>query len=58
MSSSTNLGADDLIVEPIAEAVVMYDNLLEELRKFMVSDKERTGPHKIEDRSKSLPRPS
>ncbi|CAD0088287.1 unnamed protein product [Aureobasidium mustum] len=37
MSTSTKLGADDLIVEPIAEAVAMYDDLLEELRKFMAT---------------------
>ena len=30
--------ADDIIVEPIEEAVAIYDKLLKELRKFMVSD--------------------
>lgn len=38
MSATTNLGAGDLIIEPIAEAVAMYDDLLEQLREFMVSD--------------------
>lgn len=30
--------ADDVIVEPIEEAVAIYENLLKELYKFMVSD--------------------
>ncbi|KAI4735170.1 hypothetical protein E4T50_14302 [Aureobasidium sp. EXF-12298] len=35
MSATTKLGAGDLIVEPIAEAVALYDDLLEQLREFM-----------------------
>jgi len=30
--------ADDIIVEPIEEAVAIYDKLLKELHKFIVSD--------------------
>ncbi|KAH0268426.1 hypothetical protein KCU91_g9416, partial [Aureobasidium melanogenum] len=39
MSATTNLGAGDLIIEPIAEAVAMYDDLLEQLREFMATRK-------------------
>lgn len=42
MSVTTELGAGDLIVEPIAEAVALYDDLLEQLREFMVSDLRHT----------------
>ncbi|KAG9568742.1 hypothetical protein KCU79_g2131, partial [Aureobasidium melanogenum] len=38
MSATTKLGAGDLIVEPIAEAVALYDDLLEQLREFMPSE--------------------
>ncbi|KAG9604316.1 hypothetical protein KCU77_g1392, partial [Aureobasidium melanogenum] len=40
MSATTKLGAGDLIVEPIAEAVAMYDDLLEQLREFMTSHRD------------------
>ncbi|KAG9603533.1 hypothetical protein KCU77_g1785, partial [Aureobasidium melanogenum] len=39
MSATTKLGAGDLIVEPIAEAVALYDDLLEQLREFMATHK-------------------
>ncbi|KAH0340533.1 hypothetical protein KCU81_g6787, partial [Aureobasidium melanogenum] len=35
MSLTTSLDAGDLIIEPISEAVAMYDDLLEQLREFM-----------------------
>lgn len=41
MSTTTKLGANDLIVEPIAEAVAIYDDLLAHLREFVVSEFER-----------------
>ncbi|KAG9653323.1 hypothetical protein KCU64_g7963, partial [Aureobasidium melanogenum] len=37
MSATTKSGAGDLIVEPIAEAVALYDELLEQLREFMAT---------------------
>jgi hypothetical protein len=37
MRGHANAATDDLIVEPIEEAVALYDNLLKELHKFMVS---------------------
>jgi hypothetical protein len=37
MRGPANAATDDLIVEPIEEAVAMYDNLLKELQMFMVS---------------------
>jgi hypothetical protein len=37
MRGPTKPATDDLIVEPIEEAVALYDNLLKELHKFMVS---------------------
>ncbi|KAH0261483.1 hypothetical protein KCU91_g13990, partial [Aureobasidium melanogenum] len=39
MSATTKLGAGDLIVEPIAEAVALYVDLLEQLREFMATHK-------------------
>jgi hypothetical protein len=37
MIGTNNPATDDLIVEPIEEAVALYDSLLKELQKFMVS---------------------
>jgi hypothetical protein len=37
MRGPANAAMDDLIVEPIEEAVALYDSLLKELQKFMVS---------------------
>jgi hypothetical protein len=37
MRRPANAATGDLIVEPIEEAVALYDNLLKELQKFMVS---------------------
>lgn len=38
MRGHVTSAADDIIVEPIKEAVAVYDKLLKELRTFMVSD--------------------
>jgi hypothetical protein len=37
MRGPTNAATGDLIVEPIEEAVALYDNLLKELEEFIVS---------------------
>lgn len=47
MSATTKVDAGDLIVEPIAEAVAMYDDLLKQLREFMVSKSRYSYPSEL-----------
>ncbi|KAK6000492.1 hypothetical protein QM012_003738 [Aureobasidium pullulans] len=43
MSITTKPGSGDLIVEPIAETVAMYDDLLEQLREFVATNRSKPG---------------
>jgi hypothetical protein len=45
MKRPTTSVADDLIVEPIEEAFKLYDELLKELDKFMVSNLFTISPY-------------
>lgn len=47
MSATTKVDAGDLIVEPISEAVAMYDDLLKQLREFMVSESKYFCPPEL-----------
>ncbi|CAD0095322.1 unnamed protein product, partial [Aureobasidium vineae] len=38
MTRNIDTSADDLVIEPIGEAIAIYDEVLEELRKFMPKD--------------------
>ncbi|KAI4719431.1 hypothetical protein E4T48_04383 [Aureobasidium sp. EXF-10727] len=50
MTGDSDADADDLIIEPIEEAIAMYDELLEELRKFV----ETHRPEPVKSRTVEL----
>ena len=45
MRKSVNSAVDDVIIEPIEEAVALYDDLLKDLSKFMVSSPSSNCSH-------------